>query len=261
MNLIENIKICLMVALLTVSLAGTAMAQSTSAEDTGQKGVSVYDSESYGKDKSDKPKPNRIALKTNLLYDAVLVPNVGIEVNLGKRWTVGLDWLYTWFKNDSRHRYWQGYGGYLGVRKYFGKQANGQRSTVNGQRSTVNGQRSTVNGQCSPFPTGHHLGVYMTGVTYDVEWGGKGYQAAKFGFGGGIEYGYSKRIGKRLDLDFSLGVGFQDGEYKEYEPADDDSGHYVWLATKKRHWWGPTKAEVTLKWILGPARKKKGGRK
>ena len=118
-----------------------------------------------------------------------------------------------------------------------------------------------VNGQCSPFPTGHHLGVYMTGVTYDVEWGGKGYQASKFGFGGGIEYGYSKRIGKRLDLDFSLGVGFQDGEYKEYEPANDDTGHYIWLATKKRHWWGPTKAEVTLKWILGPAREKKGGRK
>ena len=252
MNFIRNIKIRLMVALLTVSFAGTAMAQSTSAEATGQNGVSVCDSESYGKDKSDKLKPNRLALKTNLLYDAALVPNVGIEVNLGKRWTVGLDWLYTWFKNDSRHRYWQGYGGYLGVRKYFGKQANGQRSTVNGQRSTVNGQ-------CSQFPTGHHVGVYMTGVTYDVEWGGKGYQASKFGFGGGIEYGYSKRIGKRLDLDFSLGVGFQDGEYKEYEPANDDTGHYIWLATKKRHWWGPTKAEVTLKWILGPAREKKGG--
>lgn len=118
-----------------------------------------------------------------------------------------------------------------------------------------------VNGQCSQFPTGHHVGAYVLGLTYDVEWGGKGYQAAKFGFGGGIEYGYSKRIGRRLDLDFSVGVGFQDGEYKEYEPANDDSGHYVWLATKKRHWWGPTKAEVSLKWILGPAREKKGGRK
>lgn len=243
MNLIENIKICLMVALLTASFAGTATAQSTSAEIAGQKGVSIYDSESYEKDKSNRQKPNRIALKTNLLYDAALVPNVGIEVNLGKRWTIGLDWLYTWFKNDSRHRYWQGYGGYLGVRKYLGS-----------NKSENNSPRSS-----SPFPTGHHVGVYMTGVTYDVEWGGKGYQAAKFGFGGGIEYGYSKRIGKRLDLDFSLGVGFQDGEYKEYEPANDDTGHYIWLATKKRHWWGPTKAEVTLKWILGPAREKKGG--
>ena len=99
---------------------------------------------------------------------------------------------------------------------------------------------------------GHHLGIYALGLTYDVEWGGRGYQAARFGFGGGVEYGYSAPIGRRLLLDFSLGVGFQDGEYKTYDPMD---GHYVWQSTHKRHWFGPTKAEVSLKWLLG----KKGG--
>ena len=186
------------------------------------------------------------ALRTNMLYDAALIPNVGIEVCMGKRWTVGLDWFYTWFSSDNRHRYWQAYGGYLGVRKYFG----GQRSKVEGQNS----QLSIVNCQF----TGHHLGAYILGMTYDVEWGGKGYQAAKFGFGGGIEYGYSKMISRKFALDFSLGVGFQDGEYKEYEPANDGTGHYIWLATKKRHWWGPTKAEISLKWLIG--NKKGGGR-
>ena len=243
MHFINDIRIHLTLALLALCFANTAMAQPETTTVAGGDGVSVYKSEGDKNDNPGKLKPNRIALKTNLLYDAVLVPNVGIEVNLGKRWTIGLDWLYTWFKNDSRHRYWQGYGGYLGVRRYLGR-----------NKHWNNSPRSS-----SPFPTGHHLGVYMTGMTYDVEWGGKGYQASKFGFGGGIEYGYSKRIGKRLDLDFSIGVGFQDGEYKEYEPANDDTGHYIWLATKKRHWWGPTKAEVTLKWILGPAREKKGG--
>ena len=175
------------------------------------------------------------ALRTNMLYDVVLIPNVGIEVYMGKRWTVGLDWFYTWFSSDNRHRYWQAYGGYLTVRKYLGRN----------NTSDIKHQTSNI------FPTGHHLGAYVLGLTYDVEWGGKGYQAAKFGFGGGLEYGYSKKIGRKWCLDFSIGVGFQDGEYKEYEPANDGTGHYIWLSTKKRHWWGPTKAEVSLKWLLG----------
>ena len=175
-----------------------------------------------------------VAPRTNLLYDAVLIPNIGIEVSLGGRWTAGADWFYTWFSNDSRHRYWQGYGGYLTLRRYISQ----------------------------PF-TGHHIGIYALGLTYDVEWGGRGYQAARFGFGGGLEYGYSAPIGRRLCLDFSLGVGFQDGEYKKYDPVDS---HYVWHSTNKRHWWGPTKAEISLKWLLGGdapkhrnTQKKKGG--
>ena len=169
------------------------------------------------------------ALKTNLLYDAAIVPNIGMEVALGKQWTAGADWFYTWFSSDSRHRYWQGYGGYLTLRKYFAS------------------HRSATAGS-SPFRlTGHHLGLYGLGMTYDVEWGGRGYQAARFGFGAGVEYGYSLPIGRRLNLDFSLGLGFQDGEYKEYDPMD---GHYVWQSTRKRHWLGPTKAEVSLVWVM-----------
>ena len=171
-----------------------------------------------------------LALRTNLLYDAVLIPNIGVELYLGHQWTIGLDWFYTWFSSNSRHRYWQGYGGYLTLRRYFGRNASLPSNRLKG----------------------HHLGLYVLGMTYDVEWGGRGYQAARFGFGGGVEYGYSLALGRRLCLDFSLGVGFQDGEYKEYDPMDD---HYVWQSTRKRHWWGPTKAEVSLKWLLG----KKGG--
>ena len=177
---------------------------------------------------------------TNLLYDAALIPNIGLEVSLGKQWTIGADWFYTRFSSNSRHRYWQGYGGYLTVRRYFGN----------------NPLTLSSKSQDCPRLTGHHLGVYALGLTYDVEWGGKGYQADKFGFGGGVEYGYALPIGRRLDLDFSIGVGFQGGEYKEYEPADDDTGHYVWEATKKRSWWGPTKAAITLRWDIGKHSKK-----
>ena len=57
--------------------------------------------------------------------------------------------------------------------------------------------------------------------------------------------------------DFSLGIGYQGGEYKEYEPQGD---RYVWQATRQRHWFGPTKAEVSLVWLLGGSgHSKKGG--
>ena len=57
-----------------------------------------------------------------------------------------------------------------------------------------------------------------------------------------------------------IGVGYFGGEYKEYIPQDDC---YVWQATKDRNWVGPTKAEVSLVWLLGRGNynKGKGGRK
>lgn len=179
--------------------------------------------------------PPVVALRTNLLYDAALVPNIGLEIWLGKQFTIAADWFGTWLSWDERHLYWQGYGGYLTLRYYFGKQAKEYRFV------------------------GHHAGIYGSALTYDVEFGGKGYQAAKFGFGGGVEYGYSLRLNRSLSFDFTLGVGYQGGEYKVYQPTNDGTGHYEWLATYKRHWIGPTKAEISLKWLIAPVGKKKGG--
>ena len=181
----------------------------------------------------------RGALRTNLLYDAALIPNLGIEVPLSSHLSAGIDAFYTWFSSDHRHRYWQSYGAYMTFRYYFKPWTLADR-------------------QATMF-TGHHLGIYGLCLTYDVEWGGRGYQASKFGFGGGVEYGYSMPVSRCLLLDFSLGIGFQDGEYKEYLPTDDYTGHYVWQATKKRHWFGPTKAEVSLKWQIGKGKKVKKG--
>ena len=173
-----------------------------------------------------------VALRTNMLYDAALIPNIGIEVKLGKGFTIGADWFGTWLFSDKKHIYWQCYGGYLTARYYWGKAAAEQ-----------------------PF-TGHHVGIYGTALTYDVEFGGKGYQAAKFGFGGGVEYGYSLRVARSLCIDFDLGLGYQGGEYKVYMPTDDGTGHYVWMSTHRRNWWGPTKAEISLKWLISAKEKK-----
>ena len=184
----------------------------------------------------------RWAIKTNALYDLLLVPNVGVEFCLGDHWSVGANWMYAWWKHDAKHWYWRVYGGDLYARRWFGKQAKEKALT------------------------GHHLGVYAQLLTYDFALGGRGYMGGapggnlldKANFAGGIEYGYSLPIASRLNLDFSIGVGYMNGVYHEYIPEDDC---YVWQATKERHWFGPTKAEVSLVWLWGRDHKKtkKGG--
>ena len=185
-----------------------------------------------------------LALKTNLLYDVALVPNIGIEFYLGSRWTVGLNWMYGWWKNDRKHQYWRIYGGDFVVRKYFGRRS---------------AERSL---------TGHHVGIYGQALTYDFSTGGTGYLGGvskgnifdKAHWGAGVEYGYSLPIGRRLNLDFTIGVGYLGGENLEYKPMDD---HYVWQATHRRQWFGPTKAEISLVWLLWPRpdQEKKGGKR
>ena len=178
------------------------------------------------------------ALKTNLLYDAALVPNVGAEFYLGKNWSVGTNLMYAWWKNDASNKFWRVYGGDIYARKWFGQKA-----------------------EENPF-VGHHAGVYAQMMTYDFCLGDKGYMGGqpggniwdKLSFAVGVEYGYSLPIASRLNLDFTLGIGYLQGVYQEYIPEDDC---YVWQATKNRKWWGPTKAEVSLVWLLG--KKEKGG--
>lgn len=137
-------------------------------------------------------KPFYMALKTNMLYDVLAVPNIGVEFYLGKNWSISGNWMYGWWKKNSSHRYWRIYGGDLAVRYWLGKKANEK-----------------------PL-TGHHIGIYGQAFTYDFEWGGKGYMGGEPGgtlwdktnYAAGVEYGYSLPVANRLNIDFTLGVGY-----------------------------------------------------
>lgn len=181
-------------------------------------------------------KPFYMAVKTNMLYDLALVPNIGLEFYLGKNISVAGNWMYSWWKNDRIAWYWRIYGGDLAVRYWFGPDA-----------------------EKKPL-SGHHVGVYGQIITYDFETRGRGYLGDRWSYAGGIEYGYSLPVARRLNIDFNLGVGYLGGEFKEYLPID---GHYVWQATKKRNYIGPTKLEVSLVWLLGYGNHNegKGGRR
>ena len=181
------------------------------------------------------PVVSYFALKSNLLYDALLVPNLSLEASIGSGWTLGAGGMFAWWSKDAKHRYWRIYGGGLEIRKYFGTLSKSK-----------------------PLQ-GHHLGIYGDFLTYDFEFGAKGYQS-KATYAAGIKYGYSHPIANRLNLDFALGIGYLHSNYKTYVPRD---GCYVYQETKKQKWLGPTQAEISLVWLLGKGNtnKKKGGKK
>ena len=168
--------------------------------------------------------PFYLAAKNNMLYDLVLVPNVGVELYLGNNISLAGNWMYAWWSNYDVHWFWKTYGGDLGVRYWFGKAAAEK-----------------------PLQ-GHHVGLYGQIITYDFELGQRGYLGDRWTYGAGVEYGYSFPIARRLNLDLNLCLGFLYGEFKEYLPID---GHYVWQSTKLRQWVGPTKGEISLVWLLG----------
>lgn len=174
-----------------------------------------------------------MGLKTNLLYDALALPSIGAEFYIGRNYSVVANWTYGWWKTDRLHRYWRAYGGDIALRRWFGHQAADK-----------------------PL-TGHHLGIYAGIYTYDFEWGSTGFMGGRPGGTlwdkcqrmAGIEYGYSLPLSRRLNMDFTIGVGYLGGKYVKYRPCDD--GRYVWEATRKLSWFGPTKLEISLVWLIG----------
>ena len=174
------------------------------------------------------------ALKSNLLYDVAMIPNIGVELYLGKNISVVANWQYAWWHKRSWEWFHRLYGGDLALRYWWGKEA-----------------------AYKPL-TGHHIGLYGQMVTYDFEYGGRGYLADRWSWAAGLEYGYSLPIASRFNLDFTLGLGYHWGIYDEYLPID---GHSVWQRTSNRQYIGPTKLEVSLVWLLGRGNynDKKGG--
>ena len=179
-----------------------------------------------------RQKSFHMALKTNMLYDALLIPNFGVEFGLGRQFSVYGEWMYAWWNTDRHHRYWRIYGGDLGLRWWFGRKAHAK-----------------------PL-TGHHLGIYGGILTFDFEVGKTVYLGGNPGgtlwdrwlVNSGIEYGYSLPIGKHLNIDFSIGLGYMGGNYIKYYPFDND---YYFDKEYKMHYFGPTKAEISLVWLIG----------
>lgn len=176
----------------------------------------------------------QIALKTNLLYDAAMIPNIGVEVTFPNQWSFNANWNYAWWSNDRKHDFWRTYGGEVEARKWHGRIDQ-------------------------EYPLrGHHTGLFIMAGMYDFERGHTGYMNDLY-FGIGVSYGYALKIAHNLSLDFVVGVGYLGGTYYKYMPQGNE---YCILYQRNLSYFGPVKAEASLVWIIdNRAKRMKGGRK
>jgi hypothetical protein len=169
--------------------------------------------------------PRMLHLRSNLLYDAVVVPNLGVEFSTGSNWSFVIDGSCMWIANEPRHRYWRVATAGMELRYWPGASAR------------------------AFLRKGHHIGLFGSLFRYDIEFGKTGYMA-DLNYGGGISWGYAAPLGSHFSLDFTLGVGYLGGKWKEYQPSGDAYNHYVWQRDRRFNWFGPAKAEITLVWHI-----------
>ena len=170
------------------------------------------------------------AVKTNLLFDAALMPNIELEVPIGKRWSLNGEYMFPWWLiNDDRYCLQILMGG-LEVRYRPGKRSG----------------RDVL--------TGHFIGLYAGGGKYDLQWAKNGYQG-EFFIAAGVSYGYAHSIARNLRLEYNIGIGMLRTDYRHYHSRDNhrtllwqENGEYTWL--------GPTKLKISLVWLITGKNKK-----
>lgn len=182
------------------------------------------------------------ALKTNLLFDVLSLVNIELEVPIGKHWSMAGEWMFPWWvmdndrANSSRSRI-QILNGNLEARYWFGNRTDRLKMT------------------------GWFAGIYCGGGLYDIEHRAKGYQG-EFFIMGGISGGFVHTINMSgsLRMEYSLGVGYMQTNYRHYKSVydpnhicqygDNHNWHPVRNYSGRYTWIGPTRAKISLVWML-----------
>ena len=168
----------------------------------------------------------KVAIKSNLLYDVTATVNAGIEVGLAPKWTCDLSANYNgWtFSHERKWKHWllQPEGRY-----WFCDRFAGHFVGVH-----------ALGGQYNIGNLNNHISFLGTDLSVLSDRRYQGWFA-----GGGIAYGYAWILNKRWNLEAELGLGWIYTRYDSYpctqcgtKIADGKSHNYV----------GPTKAAVNL---------------
>lgn len=161
----------------------------------------------------------RLSVGSNLLYLAALAPNVAAEYYFqDSHLSVSATFTMPWWKRKSKHQFYQ-------IRQYL---AEG---------------RYWLNK--IPSAKGHFFGCNIHGGIYDLENKKTGYYGDFIGTS--LTYGYRFSLNKKMALELTVGGGYIFSKYDKYVPADKC---YMYQSTHKAHYWGITKAGVSLMWNI-----------
>ncbi len=157
--------------------------------ETPAAGISAVEAPAVGAPAATQPEPtdadkaaareplHRLAIKTNLLYDAILMPSLEVEYRIADRWTVAVEGDVAWWKRDRGPQILPDLHDPAEGRYWFHTR--------------------------EPWH-GHYVGVFAGGSWYDLENGARGYKGEFWT--AGISYGYMFPIGRSWSLEAGLGV-------------------------------------------------------
>lgn len=185
------------------------------------------------------------ALKTNLLYDLVSWANFSVEVPVYKdRWSVLYYHQFPWWRwGKSNNEFCMRFLSIGGEARYWFKPMPREATKKRVKRDKL---------------MGHFIGVYAEGGKWDFERKRDVcYQGEHWSVG--VSYGYAMPIAKRLNLEFSLSMGYASIPHRNYTPTDD---YELLIHNPEKdgiwHYFGPTKLQVSLVLPI-LVKKKKGG--
>lgn len=171
-----------------------------------------------------------IAVKSNLLSDALLNPNVGVEIGLAPRWTLDVTGqLNAWdLSHDRRWKHWalqpearywfcDRFGGH-----FVGLHAHGGQFNIGG----FDGRLNLFGTDARKLADTRYQGWFV---------------------GAGVAYGYAWVLGRHWNLEGEIGLGYSYTRYDRFRCAGcgkkTETG-------RSHHYVGPTKAAINLVYLF-----------
>ena len=161
-----------------------------------------------------------VAVNTDIAGDALLVPNLGVEMVVGEQSTIGLHAFFT------RNPYW------------------------------AKAKMVGVQPEWRYYPSRRHMhslffGIGALGTIYDIQWKGKVYDG--HAAGAGVTFGYVWKLGNRFNLDLHAGLRLVFYKQKEYFDGDDYDEYMVGgeiRANASGYYLMPTRIGLSIAYIL-----------
>lgn len=173
-----------------------------------------------------------LALKSNLLYDLVSWVNFSVEVPIGDRFSALYYHQFPWWRwGKANNEYCMRFLSIGAEGRYWFKPMPREKTEKRIKRDKL---------------MGHFVGVYAESGKYDFERKRDICYQGEF-WSTGLSYGYAMPIGKRLNLELSVSMGYASIAYRGYTPSEDYE--ILWRDPEKVgrwHYFGPTKAQVSL---------------
>lgn len=164
---------------------------------------------------------HKFAVRTNVLYDAFLLPTLGVEWRVNRDLGIKLDGSLSWW------------GGKQGkVQKIWLLNPEVRWYLLDTKRFYVG-----LSGSYGEY------NIYKGGIVSK----NTGYQGKLWN--AGLTAGYQLYLSHNFSIDFNLGLGYTRSEYDSFGMTD---GVRVYKEKDKtKNFWGPTQAGISLIWTIG----------